>query len=195
MRHENAIAAGRAAQPLAPENLDEQALQAGGLRWRGPWWYWQGLACLLSSLSAPTFAGIGALLVRDAHSDHPAFWAALMCIVPLVNLLTAITVNQVHHRRPFATRKHIALVYGVTATAAGAALFMLAGWATHFLGDFVVPMDRDGTGTVAVCASLLLSLAYGAVSFAHAAVVHAWMAFGHGDEGSDGMRQRAGRSS
>lgn len=171
MRHHNTLfAARRTAQPAFGGH-------EAGLHWRGPWWCWQGLACVLSSLSAPTFVGIGALLMRDAHSDHPVFWAALMCIVPLANLLATVVVGQLHHRAAFASRKKVAAVYGLVATASGSVAFTLSGWATHFIQDFVLPMNHAGVGGVAMLASMAVALAYGVASFAHAGVVHAWLGF------------------
>lgn len=166
------------------------------LQWRRPWWFWQGLACAASTLVAPTFLAIGGLLIRDAHSDHPVFWPSLMFAVALANLLAMAAMNQLHHRRPFTGRKRLAAGYGAFSMLAGCVLFLVLGWATDFLHDFVVPLFGDGASPgKALFWSLALAAAYSLLSFAHAGVLYVWLGFrdpGHDSEWLDELHWRLG---
>lgn len=173
---------GGAAAPSLPQ---AQARLSAQLAWRSPWWFWQGLACAASTCLAPTFVAIGGLLMRDAHSDHPVFWPALMLTVALANLLAMAAMNQLHHRRPFSGRGRLAAGYGAFSMLAGCVLFLLLGWASGFLHDFVVPLfGGGGSPARALFWSLALAAVYSLLSFAHAGVLYVWLGFR--DPGQDG---------
>lgn len=182
-----------AEEPLPPQT---QAPLSTPLQWRSPWWLWQGVACAASTLLAPTFLAIGGLLLRDAHSDHPVFWPSLMLSVALANLLAMVTLNQLHHRRPFTDRKRLAAGYGAFSMLAGGVLFLLLGWASGFLPDFVLPLFGGGGSPLqALFWSLALALSYSLLSFAHASVLYAWLCFrnpGQDDGWLDGIGWRLG---
>ena len=172
-----------AAVPPLPQAQPRLSAQ---LEWRNPWWFWHGLAFAASTLLAPTFLAIGGLLIRDAHSDHPVFWPALMLVVALANLLAMAAMNQLHHRRPFTGRKRLAAGYGVFSMLAGGVLFLVLGWATGFLRDFVVPLSSDGASPGrALFWSLALAAVYSLLSFAHAGVLYVWLGFRDPEQDSE----------
>jgi hypothetical protein len=157
-----------------------EAARAAHLQWRSPWWAWQLLSLGLATLMAPTFLITCLLLMVDAHSDHPFFWGALPGIVALANAVAIVCSNQRHHRTPFAgraplARQHLAMSLGV-----GCGLFLLVGWSTGFLGDFMPPVlgSLHAFGPLAtLMGSAALALAFGLLSFPHGGMLHAWLAF------------------
>lgn len=138
------------------------------LQWRAPWLRSQLLSLVVTTLLAPTFLGIGILLMIDARNDQPFFWPSAMAIVGLVNFLAIVCVNQRQHRRAFYSRAGLALLYTGVCLPAGSILLLLLGWMTGALVDF--------SGQNAAIA-LAIAGCYALLSFAHAGIVHAWLAF------------------
>lgn len=138
------------------------------LQWRTPWLRSQLLSLLVTTLLAPTFWGIGILLVIDARNDQPFFWPSAMAIVALVNFFAIVCINQRQHRRPFVSRAGLALFYTGVCLPAASALLLLSGWMTGALADF--------SGQNAMI-PLAIAGCYAIVSFAHAGLAHAWLAF------------------
>ncbi|MDF3839453.1 hypothetical protein P3W85_41935 [Cupriavidus basilensis] len=151
------------------------------LQWRSPWWAWQALSWGAATLAAPTFLTVGALLLRDARSDHPFFWPSLMAIVALANAAAILRINHLHQRAAFTRRRELALRYLGAGMWAGCAMFILLGWSTGVLPDMVAPMagtaDAASPAMATVPWSVAITLAFGMASIAHAAVLHAWIAF------------------
>ncbi|HEY4317888.1 MAG TPA: hypothetical protein VGN04_09820 [Herbaspirillum sp.] len=152
------------------------------LQWRAPWQTVQLLSWCAGTLLAPTWWGTGVLLLIDAHSDHPFFWPLTMAVVAIANAVAIAWTNQRHHRRPFAGRVSLALHYFKVGALAGGILLLLLGWGTGALQDFAGPMaSTSGAAIGALLAalswSLLVAGIFSVLSFAHAAVLHAWLAF------------------
>jgi hypothetical protein len=170
----------------AGRSARQPAARDAALAWRTPLWRWQCLSWLAVTLAAPTSLIIGALLWRDARSDHPLFWPALIALVALVNALTILRINADHRRHPFATRARLAARYFGLCLGLGSAGFLLLGWSTSFLQDFAVPLCRafgvDDTPSriVSVFFDVVLALLFGVISFAHAGILHAWLGFREG---------------
>jgi hypothetical protein len=151
------------------------------LQWRAPWLTSQLLSLFVATLLAPTFWGIGTLLMIDARSDHPFFWPAAMAIVALTNVIAIVCANQRHHRRAFTGRAALAMYYFCVSMLTGGALFLLLGWSTGALHDFAGPMAATQSAVGASAATMLWSLVIAAgfsvLSFTHAGILHAWLAF------------------
>jgi hypothetical protein len=151
------------------------------LQWRTPWQRAQLLSWSAGTLLAPTWWGTGLLLMIDAHSDHPFFWPSSMAIVAVANAVAIVWSNQRHHRRPFAGRGLLVLHYFKTGACTGGVLFLLLGWGTGALLDFAGPMAAtSGAATASMMTlswSLLIAGSFSMLSFAHAGVLHAWLAF------------------
>jgi hypothetical protein len=138
------------------------------LQWRAPWLPAQLLSLFVTTLLAPTFWGIGILLMIDARSDHPFFWPAAMAIVAVANVVAIVCANQRQHRRAFASRGALATYYFAMSALAGSALILLLGWETGALRDFA--------GQIAAL-PIVIAACYSLLSFAHAGLLHAWLAF------------------
>jgi hypothetical protein len=151
------------------------------LQWRSPWWAWQLLSWNLATLTAPTFLVIGGLLVINPHSDHPLFWWSLPGIVAISNAMAILCTNQQHHRDPFTDRQALARRYAVAGMLAGAMLFLLVGSTSGFLSEIVGPLSGAATAafpaiTTSLC-SAAAAVAFGALSFTHAGVLHSTLGF------------------
>lgn len=138
------------------------------LQWRSPWLRAQLLSLLTTTVTAPTFWGIGILLMIDARNDQPFFWPSAMAIVAVTNLVAIVCANQRHHRRAFCSRAALALFYLGVCIPAGAGLLLMLGWMTGALHDFA--------GQNAAI-PFMIAGCYAVLSFAHAGIVHAWLAF------------------
>ncbi|MFC0576642.1 hypothetical protein [Paraburkholderia solisilvae] len=153
------------------------------LRWRSPWRVWQSTSWFASTLLAPPFSVIGVLLLINAHSDCPTFWPSAMAVVALTNAVAIVDANQRHHRRPFASRTRVALRYFGVSAFVGGALFMMLVWGTGILEDVAGPlMPADGPARLPGSFTQLQwtlagTAAFCVLSFAHACVLHAWLAF------------------
>jgi hypothetical protein len=153
------------------------------LRWRNPWHLWQGASWVANTLLAPPFTVIGILLLINAHSDCPYFWPSAMAVVALTNALAIIDANQRHHRRPYSSRVRVALRYFGVSVFVGGALFMMLVWGTGILEDVAGPLLPNGhaahfAGSFAQLQwTLGATAAFCVLSFAHACVLHAFLAF------------------
>ncbi|CAB3755309.1 hypothetical protein [Paraburkholderia humisilvae] len=153
------------------------------LRWRSPWSAWQGASWFANTLLAPPFTVVGILLLINAHSDCPYFWPSAMAVVAFTNAVAIVDANQRHHRRPFGSRARIALRYFGVSAFVGSALFMMLVWGTGILEDVAGPlMPTDGTAHIAgsltqLQLTLTATAAFCVLSFVHASVLHAWLAF------------------
>jgi len=153
---------------------------ADALQWRAPWQAWQFLSWVTVTLLAPPFWIIGVLLMINAHSDQPFIWLAVMATVAITNVVAIMHTNQRHHRRPFRGYMPLALHYFCVSMATGSALLLLLIWSTGVLQDFAGPLATSA-GAVNPLASMLWTAAvtagFGLLSFTHASVLHAWLAF------------------
>lgn len=142
-------------------------------------WLSQLMAFALTSLTSPTLLVTGALLLRDARSDHPAFWAGLVALVPLGNLVAALMVNAAHVRKPFTSRLQVVALYALASLFAAGIGFTWLGWETGFMADVLLSARKNAGlfDPFVVLASLAMSAAYGVLSFAHAGILHAWVVF------------------
>jgi hypothetical protein len=160
--------------------IQRHAFAAEPLQWRAPWQAWQFLSWVTVTLLAPPFWMIGVLLMINAHSDQPLFWPATMAIVAITNVMAIMLTNQRHHRRPFAGHMPLALHYFSVSMATGGALLLLLIWGTGILQDFAGPLAATA-GAVSPLAAMLWTAAvtasFGVLSFTHASVLHAWLAF------------------
>ncbi|RZL66197.1 MAG: hypothetical protein EOP81_01555 [Variovorax sp.] len=154
--------------------LPRATLERRGARWLSPL-----LALVVTSLTSPTLLVTGALLARDARSDHPAFWAGLVALVPLGNLMAALAVNAVHARHPFTSRLQVVAVYAMASLFAGGIGFTWLGWETGFMADVLLSARTAAglPGLAVLLASLGMTAAFSVLSFAHAGVLHAWLVF------------------
>ncbi|MBR8147819.1 hypothetical protein [Burkholderia vietnamiensis] len=180
--------AGRIAGVAAPPNPQRAAVARSTvpprpsrpLRWRAPWLAWQLLSWCALTLLAPPVWSIGALLLVNASSDQPLFWAFAIAIVPVANGIAIVAANQRHHRMPFTRRSTVALFMFFVATAIGCTLFVLLMWRSHAIPALVGPLAVDGgdlrPATLA-CWVAALAATFGVTSSAHASIAHAWLAF------------------
>jgi hypothetical protein len=176
-----AIGADAGHRTAQSKNGNRARAAARPLQWRAPWQTSQLLSWSAATLLAPTCWGIGALLMIDARSDHPFFWPATMAIVAIVNLVAIVCCNQRQHRGPFANRAALILYYFKVSALTGAVLFLLLGWSTGALQDFAGPMAATPAAAGHAAATALWSVAIAAgfsvLSFTHAGILHAWLAF------------------
>ncbi len=173
-----AVAASRSAVPGSRHTGG--SLAAMPLQWRTHWLAWQFLSWISGTLLAPPFWMVGILLMINAHSDQPFFWSLTMAIVPVTNAIAIVHANQRHHREPFTARWQVGLHYFIAGMLTGCALFMLMGWYTGALQGLVEPlvvtMGASGPAATVLWSGTVIA-AFGVLSFAHAAVLHAWLAF------------------
>ncbi|MBC8750763.1 hypothetical protein [Paraburkholderia podalyriae] len=173
------VASSRTAVPGSPH--------AGGslttvpLQWRTHWLAWQFLSWISGTLLAPPFWMVGILLMINAHSDQPFFWSLTMAIVPITNAIAIIHANQRHHRRPFTARWQVGLHYfGGKHADRLHTVHADGGWYTGALQGLVEPLVVT-MGASGPAASVLWSgtviAAFGVLSFAHASILHARLAF------------------
>ncbi|WP_232833600.1 hypothetical protein [Paraburkholderia kururiensis] len=150
------------------------------LRWRMPWLAWQSLSWAVLTVLAPPFWAVGMLLVINAHSDQPLFWAATMAIVPIAHGIAIVMVNQLHHRARFTSRRAVALRFFLVSMAVCCVLFVAALWATGAGDALLRPLVETAPGTridTLVLPAACVAAAFGISSSAHASIVHAWLAF------------------
>jgi hypothetical protein len=151
------------------------------LQWRAPWQTAQLSSWSVGTLLAPTWWGTGVLLMIDAHSDHPFFWPSTMAAVAIANAVAIVCSNQRHHRRAFAGRASLALHYFKVGALTGGGLLLLLGWGTGALQDFAGPMaatsGAPGTSLATLSWSLIIAGGFSVLSFLHAGILHAWLAF------------------
>lgn len=151
------------------------------LAWRTPWWRWQMLSWLASTLLAPTLWIIGTLLLIDSRSDYPLLWPALMLTVALSNAIAIIRSNQRHHRQAFTHRLPLALHYLRSNLVSGGLIFLLLGWGSGFLHDLMGPLasfnGTPGSPAMAIFWSVLIALLFCCFSFLHAGLLHTALAF------------------
>lgn len=150
------------------------------LQWRAHWLAWQFLSWTSVTLLAPPFWMIGILLMINAHSDQPLFWSLTMAIVPVANAVAIVHANQRHHRRPFSARWQVSLHYFGAGMLTGCTLFMLIGWYTGALQGLVEPlvvtMVASSPAAIVLWSGAVIA-GFGVLSFAHASMLHAWLAF------------------
>jgi hypothetical protein len=145
--------------------------------WRTPWLAWQTLSWAVVTLLAPTFWLTGILLTINAHSDQPFFWPSMMGIVAITNAIAIVHTNQRHHRRPLTGYMQCAWHYFGVCMATGCVLFLLLAWRTGMLQDFTALLGSTMDTRGEMLWTAALTAAFGVLSFAHAAVLHAWLAF------------------
>lgn len=163
----------------AKRSTDSPATRLCG---RTPVALWSLLSWLAVTLTAPTAWIIGALLWRDARSDHPFFWPALIVMVALVNALAILNIGLRQRRRPFATRARLAASYFRLSLILASAGFLFLGWSTGFLRDFSVPLARalglpDASGSLLLILDAMLAVLFALLSFLHAGTLYAWLGF------------------
>lgn len=162
-------------------NRLDQAHARPPLAWRTPWWRWQLLSWLAGTLLAPTLWIIGTLLLIDARSDYPLLWPALMLTVAVSNGVAIVRSNQRHHRQPFTRRLTLAWHYLCSNLVSGGLIFLVLGWSSGFLHDLMGPLSSlngtPGSPAMALLWSTLLALLFCGVSFLHAGLLHAALAF------------------
>ena len=179
------------ARHSAKRSTDSPATRLHG---RTPVALWSLLSWLAVTLTAPTAWIIGALLWRDARSDHPFFWPALIVMVALVNALTILNIGRRHRRRPFATRARLAASYFRLSLSLASAGFIFLGWSTGFLRDFSVPLARalgvaDAPGSLLLILDAMLAMLFALFSISHAGTLYAWLGFRQ-DVGQDAWSKR-----
>lgn len=150
------------------------------LHWKSLWWAWQLLSLAVTTLCAPAFLIVGILLAIDSHSDHPLFWLSLPCIVAFSHAVAGIHVNQRHHRLAFTHFRQVATVYNTHLFLCGI-LFLLAGYSSGFLPDFIAPLINNDSALTpfitTVLWSVVLAMAFAFLSFFHAGFIHAQLVF------------------
>lgn len=169
-----------ASPPNHPATARHMARPMPPLQWRRPWWAWQLLSWVLTTMTAPTVMLIGSLLLINSRSDHPLFWWSLPVIVAVGNATAILRINQLHQRDPFTDLRTLARRHAVVGTLSGATLFLFAGWVSGFLPDIATPVSSAG-----------LTIAFSMLSFPYAGAVHAGLGF----QVTDGWRQRAATTS
>lgn len=183
----------RPVRPVRPARPVRSSANAGGrlhrascsltfraARWRSPWLAWQILSWLTGTLLAPPFWVVGSLLAINPHSDQPFFWPSLMAIIAMTNAIAIVHTNQRHHRRPFAGSAQIVRHYLGIGMHVGCALFLLLAWMTGVLEAFAGPLGVTFgiTGPLGPTLwTVLVTVAFGLLSFMPASVLHAWLAF------------------
>jgi hypothetical protein len=148
------------------------------LQWRSPWLAWQLLSWIVVTVLAPPFWMIGALLIINPHSDCPLFWPSVMGVVAVANAVAIIYTNQNHRRQPFIGFTKPMLRYFVVAMVTGCALLLLLAWTTGVFQDFSGLLTGDVGNTISMEGwAAAIIVAFGILSFTHACVLHAWLAF------------------
>lgn len=152
------------------------------LQWRTPRHFFQWVSWLAATLVSPTSWIIGTLLWRDARSDHPFFWPALIALVAMVNATAIVSLHRRGRFRHFATRGCLAAHCFRLSLGLGGVGFIFLGWSTGFLQDFSVPLARafgivDTQSVLSIFLDVLLALLFGLLSFSHVGVLYAWLAF------------------
>lgn len=150
------------------------------LQWKGPWWMWQMMSWCIITLTSPIFFGVILLLLNDARSDHPVFWASLPVIVAITHAMAIFRTNQQHHRKAFRNH-HQATINFARHCCFGGVLFLLSGLFTGFLPEFITPFIQLNNTSYPLLVTLgwcaLLSGVLAVLAFAHSGYIHAHMAF------------------
>jgi hypothetical protein len=155
-----------------------QAISPARLVWRSPWPAWQLLSWAVVTIIAPPFWIIGVLLMINPHSDCPLFWPSVMGVTAVANAVAIIYANQCHHRLHFTTLAQPRVRYFGAAAFSGCVLFLLLAWATGAFQDLSAPLTSSmGDSVPTDLWAAAITVVFGVLSFAHASVLHAWLAF------------------